>query len=362
MTHPLPPKTGRPMSIVIALVATLTVSACTAPPSGSDDPSGVSSDTDSPSTIASGLDAPWSVAFIEDTAVISERDSARILELDDSGETREIGAVPGVQPRGEGGLLGIAVHEEHLYAFFTTADDNRIVRFPVTGEPGSLGLGDPETVLSGIPAARTHNGGRIAFGPDGMLYATTGDAGDTGLAQDVDSLAGKILRLTPEGDIPSDNPFPDAYAYSIGHRNPQGIAWDAGDTLYASEFGQDRWDELNVIEAGSNYGWPDVEGIADTDGFVDPVQQWEPAEASPSGMTIAAGSIWIANLRGERLREIPLDDLTRSSEHGTGEFGRMRDAALGPDGAIWVLTNNTDGRGDPADTDDRLLRFEPPAE
>jgi len=216
-----------------------------------------------------------------------------------------------------------------------------------------------ETILDGIPAARVHNGGRIAFGPDGKLYATTGDAGDTSTAQDRDSLAGKILRLEPDGSVPADNPFPDSPIYSYGHRNPQGIAWDADGTLYASEFGQNTWDELNVIEPGANYGWPEVEGVAGDGRFVDPVQQFRPADASPSGMAVAGGAVYIAGLRGERLIEVPLSD-AGESDTATDGYGRLRDVIVAPDGALWVLTNNTDGRGRPGSEDDRILRFDPP--
>jgi glucose/arabinose dehydrogenase len=214
-------------------------------------------------------------------------------------------------------------------------------------------------VLEGIPAAGHHNGGRLAFGPDGMLYATAGDAGDTASAQDRDSLAGSILRMEPDGTVPRDNPFDGSPVYSYGHRNPQGLAWDSDGTLYASEFGQDTWDELNVIEPGGDYGWPEVEGIADDDRFIDPVQQWEPADASPSGIAVTDDSIWIANLRGARLTEVPLDDLGDSTEHLVEEHGRLRDVVVAPDDTLWVLTNNTDGRGDPGPGDDRILRFAP---
>jgi glucose/arabinose dehydrogenase len=213
-------------------------------------------------------------------------------------------------------------------------------------------------VIDGIPAAGNHNGGRIAFGPDGMLYVTAGDAGDRDSAQDVDALSGKILRLTPEGEVPDDNPFEGSPVYSFGHRNPQGIAWDADGTMYASEFGQDTWDELNVIEPGGNYGWPIVEGIADDEDFIDPVRQWQPSAASPSGIAVVDDDIVIANLRGERLRIVPLDELASASDWFTEEFGRLRDAVVAPDGSLWILTNNTDGRGDPSDGDDRILRLE----
>ena len=315
-----------------------------------------SSSGSAPPDVVTGLDAPWSIVVDDDMTLVSERDSGRVLEVTDDGGTREVGTVEGVSAGGEGGLLGLAVHDDHLYTYFTSADDNRVVRHELTGEPGSLALGDAETILDGIPSASFHNGGRIAFGPDDMLYVTTGDAGETDRAQDRESLGGKILRLTPEGEVPEDNPFDDSLVWTLGHRNPQGIAWDDDGTMYASEFGQDTWDELNVIEAGDNYGWPTVEGTADDDRFTDPVQQWSPDEASPSGIAIDDGSIWIANLRGERLREVPLDDVTTSTEHLVGEHGRLRDVAVATDGSLWVLTNNTDGRGEPRPGDPRRLR------
>ncbi|MFF4082721.1 PQQ-dependent sugar dehydrogenase [Streptomyces sp. NPDC001777] len=361
---------GRAASALLApLVVSAVLAGCTSRPDAS--PSGQPSATppasrpgesstgaDDGTAVASGLEAPWSIAFDGDAALLSERDSGRILGLDADGDQREVGTIEGVTPMREGGLLGIAVRDDHLYAYFTAGDENRLERFPLTGEPGSLGLGEPETILDGLDSASYHNGGRIAFGPDGMLYVTVGDAGNSPAAQDRGSLSGKILRLTPDGNVPADNPFEGSPIYSYGHRNPQGLAWDDDGTMYASEFGQDTWDELNVIEPGRNYGWPTVEGIAHDYRFVDPVQQWSPANASPSGMAIADGSIWIANLRGERLREVPLDDTSSSTEHLVGEHGRLRDVAVAPNGALWVLTNNTDGRGDPGPDDDRILRLD----
>lgn len=307
--------------------------------------------------MAQGLAAPWSIAFHEGTILISERDTARIRAVSVDGAVREVAVIDGVEPRGEGGLLGIAVHEGWLYAYSTAADENRVQRFTLSDAGGSIELGHPETILSGVAAATNHNGGRIAFGPDGMLYVTVGDAGDRESAQDLGSLSGKILRITLDGDIPEDNPFDGSPVYSLGHRNPQGLAWDENGTLYASEFGQDTWDELNVIEPGGNYGWPTVEGIAERDDYIDPVQQWAPDTASPSGIAIASESIFIANLRGERLREVPLSDVHVSAEHLVNAFGRLRDVAVAPDGALWVLTNNTDGRGDPREGDDRIVRI-----
>lgn len=305
-----------------------------------------------------GLEAPWSVAFLGDTALVSERDSGRILELADDGSTREIMAVEGVITGGEGGLLGLAIDEDdRLYVYSTGAGGNRIERYTLTGEPGSLGAAEPETILDGIPAARTHNGGRLAIGPDGLLYASVGDAGNRDAPQDPDSLGGKILRMTLDGDVPDDNPIPGSLVYSLGHRNVQGLAWAADGRLFATEFGQDTWDELNLITPGANYGWPVVEGIVGRAEFADPLQQWDPDEASPSGLAIVGGTLFIANLRGQVLRSVPLADTTSSVDYLAGEFGRLRDVASAPDGSLWVVTNNTDGRGDPSPGDDRVLRI-----
>lgn len=337
-----------PLLVSALVIGALALGGCAA----ADEPRSTTADAE---LIASDLEAPWSVAFLADgTALISERDTARILELRPDGTTRVVGTVGGVIPGGEGGLLGLAVDaDDRLYAYSTAANGNRIQRFDLAGSPVQLGA--PETVMDGLPSARTHNGGRIAFGPDGMLYATVGDAGDRQAAQDPDVLAGKILRMTPDGAAPPDNPVPGSLVYSLGHRNPQGIAWDAEGTLYAAEFGQDTWDELNVIEAGENYGWPVVEGIAGDDRFVDPVQQWNPADASPSGIAVVGDLLYIANLRGERLRTVPLDDLASTTESFVGEYGRIRDVVQAPDGSAWFVTSNRDGRGDPRSGDDVLV-------
>ena len=325
-----------------------------------------------PQTVVDGLESPWSIAFTGGTALVSQRDDGRVLELTGTGTdqaaTREVGRIPGVEHGGEGGLLGLAVREERgsawLYAYSTGADGNRIQRLELTGTPGALALDRAETVLDGMPAAGHHNGGRIAFGPDGMLYAGTGDAGDPASAQDPDSLAGKILRLTPDGGVPADNPDPSSPVYSRGHRNVQGLGWDADGTMFATEFGQNAWDELNIIEAGGNYGWPEAEGITGgarvERGFIDPVQQWTPDEASPSGLASVSGTLYVANLRGQVLRTVPAADPTASTEHWDGQYGRLRDAVVAPDGDVWVLTNNTDGRGRPDREDDRVLAFTPP--
>ncbi|UJP09645.1 PQQ-dependent sugar dehydrogenase [Microbacterium sp. KUDC0406] len=333
-------------------LAALVLTGCTATDPAP--PSDVGTPTATVRTLAQGLDAPWSVVRLDDGgALISQRDDGKIIEITPMGQQRTAGTVPDVVSGGEAGLNGLAVRDGMLYAYHATADDNRVVRMPITGEPGSRGLGAPETVIDGIPRAANHDGGRIAFGPDGMLYIGTGDAGQRERAQDPDYLGGKILRVTPEGDPAPGNPF-GTPVYSLGHRNVQGLAWKADGTMWASEFGQDTWDELNRVKPGGNYGWPLHEGIAGADGFVDPVAQWPPEEASPSGVAVIDGIVVVAGLRGERLWAV------RSAESWslfTGEYGRLRDVLPGPDGTIWLLTNNTDGRGTPHDGDDRLLQL-----
>ncbi|MEI5585304.1 MULTISPECIES: PQQ-dependent sugar dehydrogenase [unclassified Agromyces] len=319
-----------------------------------------------PQVLAEGLEAPWSVVRLPDGGVlVSERDSGRIVEVLDDGTLREVAVVEGVAAGGEGGLLGLAHlpgdggRGEALYAYHTGDADNRVVRMPLTGVAGDLGLGDPEPILTGIPRAGNHNGGRLAIGPDGFLYVTTGDAGDRGASQDPDSLAGKILRMTPDGEPAPDNPF-GSLVWSLGHRNVQGIAWDAAGGMWAAEFGQNTWDELNRIVPGGNYGWPEVEGRADDGRFTDPAVQWPTGEASPSGIAVVGDTVVVAALRGERLWWASPATGSPSEVVDTyaGEYGRFRDVIAGPDGELWALTNNTDGRGSPRDGDDRLLRIE----
>jgi glucose/arabinose dehydrogenase len=313
------------------------------------------------STVATDLQVPWSIVRLENgSTLISERDTARVLELPASGTVREVATIQEVRPGGEGGLLGLEVdaEQQYLYAYFTAAADNRVLRFSLTGEAGSLGLGDSQQIITGIPKAGNHNGGRIKFGPDRMLYVTTGDAGNGNAAQDVGSLSGKILRLTPTGGVPDDNPFTGSPVYSYGHRNPQGITWDDEGRMWASEFGQNTWDELNIIAPGQNYGWPVVEGIADRDGYVNPVAQWATSDASPSGLLWMRDTLFLAALRGERLWAIyPNPEGIDTVDWFTGEFGRLRDVVEGPDDSLWMLTNNT-ARGTPHPGDDKLLQVQ----
>lgn len=326
-------------------------------------------------TVTTGLTSPWGLAFLPDgSALISERDTAKIKRIATDGAVSTVGTVPGVKHGGEGGLLGIAVGPDfaadpQLYAYRTTDSGNEIVRMAYA--PGELG--EPKVLVDGIEAGAIHNGGRLAFGPDGLLYASTGEVGKRTPAQDQRSLNGKILRMTPDGAPAPGNPDPRTLVYSTGHRNVQGLAWDEAGQLWASEFGQNTWDELNLIHAGDNDGWPDVEGIsAGSDAgkdagkhageYVDPQRQWHTEDASPSGIAIAGGSVWMAALRGERLWQIPLTgDPDRPTGEPrawfSGEYGRLRTVMPAPDGSLWLITNNTDGRGDPKTGDDRILRI-----
>ncbi|MEO6826897.1 MAG: PQQ-dependent sugar dehydrogenase [Microbacteriaceae bacterium] len=346
------------------------------PPTPGQTPAVALQPTGETTTIQTGLSSPWSMLVLPSgSTLISERDSGRILERPADGGTRTAGTVPGVLHHGEGGLLGLAAPKAtgggdpaFVYAYLTTTEDNRVVRMPLGGTAGHYALGAPQEILTGIPKASNHNGGRIAFGPDGMLYITVGDASRPDNAQSLRSLGGKILRITADGANPIDNPFPDSPVYSLGHRNPQGIGWDARGTMWSSEFGQNTWDELNIITPGANYGWPIVEGIGHQTPYVDPVYQWPTDLASPSGLAVAGDTIFMAALGGKRLWVLypTAGAAVQAVQWYPDAFGRLRDVAVvdgaavvdGPGGgqALWLLTNNTDGRGTPREGDDRIVQ------
>ncbi|MFE9857066.1 PQQ-dependent sugar dehydrogenase [Streptomyces sp. NPDC005780] len=325
------------------------------------------------STLTEGLESPWGLAKLPDgDLLVGSRDKGTITRIHaKSGKKTLLGTVPGVAPAGEGGLLGLAVSPDYgtdhlVYAYFTTASDNRIARMLYDEDgttPGQL-LGAPDTILRGIPKGAIHNGGRIAFGPDRMLYAGTGETGDDGRAQDKESPAGKILRMTPDGEPLHGNPQADSVVYSYGHRNVQGLAWDGHKQLWAAEFGQDTWDELNRIVPGGNYGWPEAEGKAGKAGFLDPVAQWKTSEASPSGIAFVKGSIWMAGLRGERLWRIPLsgtadkEPLAAPQSFLEGKYGRLRTVLAAGGNKLWLVTSETDSRGTPKPGDDKILVVE----
>ncbi len=318
-------------------------------------------------TVAEGLGTPWGLVELPGgDLLVGSRDTGVVHHVAaDGGKVTEAGEVPGVQrePGNEGGLLGLALGaDEMVYAYVTSASDNRIVRMTYDADgPEGNRLGAPDTVFRGIPKGGRHNGGRIAFGPDKMLYVGTGEAGDPALAQDEESLGGKILRMTPDGEPARGNPDPGSVVYSYGHRNVQGLAWDDEKRLWAAEFGDQEWDELNLIEPGRNYGWPEAEGRENREGMVDPVVQWATPDASPSGIAYADGSVWMASLRGERLWRIPLDGTEASADPQAffdGEYGRLRTVQRASDGDLLLVTNETDLRGTPEEGDDRILRLE----
>jgi glucose/arabinose dehydrogenase len=338
---------------------TATASAASSPtgtPAGSAAPTGPP-DLAAPETVATGLRTPWGLAFLPDGgALVAQRGDGRILQVrPGQGKPREVYDVPGVAAAGEGGLLGLAVARDFaatglVYAYLTAKADNRVVRFK---------LGDrtpPQVVFDGIDKAGIHNGGRIAFGPDGMLYVGTGDAGNGTAAQNRDDSNGKILRLTPDGRPAPGNPFDGSPVWSMGHRNVQGMAWDASGKMYGIEFGQNRYDEVNVIQPGRNYGWPAVEGKGGDKRYVDPIVTWTTDEASPSGAAIAGRTLYVAALKGQRLWTVPLDGGEPKAEL-SGRYGRLRTVAVAPAGALWLTTAKTHRRGDPKAGDDRILRF-----
>lgn len=310
-------------------------------------------------TVATGLATPWGLAFLPDgTAVVTERDSRRVLTIDSEREVRKVGDFGSLPQYGESGLLGVAVSPEFdddraLFFYVTTEDDNRIVR----AELRDGRLGEPEPILTGIPRGFTHDGGRLTFGPDGYLYASTGETGDRPLAQDPQSLGGKILRIDTDGTPAPGNPDPSSPVYTLGHRNVQGLAIDDDGNLWASEFGDQEFDELNLIEAGNNYGWPEVEGVGGGRDFTDPQVTWRTDVASPSGLAWLDGRLWMASLRGERLWSVRVEDgrAVGRRDWFVGKYGRLRTVAVAPDGTLWVTTSNRDTRGEPAKDDDRIL-------
>ncbi len=311
--------------------------------------------------LARGLEVPWGLVFLPNgDALVGERMNGRVHRVRRTGGRRHVGTVTGLAPdAGEGGLLGLAVgptfaRDRWVYAYYSTASDNRIVRMRYSNGR----LGRKHLLLGGIPVNSIHNGGRLAFGPSGLLFATTGDAADGSQAQDRGSLAGKILRLTPRGGIPAGNPFGN-YVWSYGHRNPQGIAFDRRGRLWAAELGQNVRDEMNRIRKGHNYGWPVVEGGDGPGPFHDPFVTWPTSECSPSGIAIAGGRAWVGALRGQSLYGVRLNGprARRKVRYFQGRFGRIRTVQTAPDGSLWITTSNRDGRNTPRATDDRVIRI-----
>ncbi|MGW0231104.1 PQQ-dependent sugar dehydrogenase [Actinopolymorpha singaporensis] len=342
-------------------------------------------------TLVTHLDVPWGVAFLPDgSALVTERAKRRILRVGPrrtaSGEltVTPLTSVEGVYSNNEGGLLGIAAsprfaRDKTVFVYYTTKVDNRIARMRLVGPRPR-----PEAIVTGIPLAGVHNGGRLAFGPDGYLYASTGDASRAGASQDVRNLGGKILRMTTDGKPPPGNPFPGSLVWSYGHRNPEGMAWDASGRMYVAEIGEAMWDELNLVLPGRNYGWPKVQGMGRMAGMTNPVAVWRPEVGVTDGIAIIGHAAIITCLRGQRIYLVdlgrPIDFAsTRIVGTGTGEasirwrpaagvlgrplaalvgkYGRLRAAVVAPDGSVWLTTSNRDGRNQPVAEDDRIIRL-----
>lgn len=313
--------------------------------------------------LASELRVPWAIDFSGESTYVSERDGAIVrVAADGTVERKAASLQKTLYLQGEAGFLGFALAPDfpetgRAFAYYTYEESGQAFNRIVALEEREDAWEEVGVLLDGIPGAYVHDGGRLAIGPDGYLYATTGDAGDGKLAQLPDNLAGKTLRLGLNGEVPGDNPMPGSYVYSYGHRNPQGIAWDAAGTMYASEHGPSGnpggHDELNRIEPGANYGWPDVFGDAEQEGMTSPLYHTGDPAIAPSGIALDdQGQLLVAALRGEALFRYDLE--TGAIETLLEGEGRLRDVKV-RDGRIYAVTNNTDGRGVPAAGDDRLL-------
>ena len=343
-----------------------------------------------PKIIVENLTIPWDIAFLPDpsnpsgqanTLLVTER-AGMLFHIDPAAGSKNSIAISGVEHAGEGGLLGIVLHPKFsatavdgvpseggknnwLYLYITyrkgQAIENKVERYVFKDNT----LSEKKTIIAGIPGSQNHDGGRMEFGPDGLLYITTGDAGKEELAQNTNSLAGKILRVNESGAIPKDNPFGNA-VYSYGHRNPQGLAFDEQGRLWATEHGrsgaESGLDELNLIIIGQNYGWPDSQGDTVLANTVAPKAHsgatvtWAPASAS-----YYQGRVFFGGLRGEALYEAVLEgeQVKEIKEHFKGEFGRIRTVRLAPDGMLYLTTSNRDGRGDISEGDDKIIIINP---
>lgn len=324
-------------------------------------------------TIATELEVPWALAFLPDKSLLVTERPGRVRMITKDGKLlpEPLLTLPVVQKiQGEGGLLGIALHPDfrsnkYVYIYYTyenTGDNsfNRVARYSLENNK----LINETIIVDDIPGALFHDGGRIKFGPDKLLYITTGDSQEPSLAQDTSSLAGKILRVTDEGTPAPGNPF-ETRVYSYGHRNPQGIAWDQKGKLWQTEHGRSNptgFDEVNLIQPGRDYGWPEIEGNETKKGMETPKRNSGPSITwAPGGATIVNNSLFFTGLAGQTLYEavIQNDQVIELKEHFTGEFGRLRDVMTGPDGMLYVTTSNKDGRGAPKAGDDKILRINP---
>lgn len=321
--------------------------------------------------VAENLDTPWEIVFLpEGDMLVTERPgTVRYVNPEGKLAAEPIAEVEGAMEIGEGGLLGMTLHPDfetngYVYLYYTYSGQgsntlNRVVRMRYENET----LSNQEIMLDAIPGASNHNGGRIAFGPDGNLYITTGDAQEPSLAQNTSSLAGKILRVTPEGEPAPGNPFANEI-YSYGHRNPQGLAWDSQGKLWSTEHGrsgiQSGFDEVNLIQEGGNYGWPDIQGDETQNGMIAPILNSGSATTwAPAGAAIFQNTLYFVGLRGSSLYETSIQEnsLGELNQLFAEEYGRLRIAVLGPDNYLYIATSNNDGRGVVKEGDDKIIRI-----
>lgn len=341
-------------ALVAGLVQSAGASESRAPAAAAGEPTDIT-------TVSTGYSIPWGIHWLPDNsaALVTERDTFKVTP---DGQRTEIGSVPESQTTGgEGGLMGVAVDPQwesnhFVYVMHTSSEGNRIARMTYDG----TGLTGYTALLKGITKNRYHNGGRLAFGPDGFLYATTGDAQNSALAQDENSLNGKILRMTTDGDPAPGNPFGN-HVFSLGHRNPQGIAFDPQGRLWEAELGENARDELNLVKSGANYGWPVCEGTCSEPGMTNPKATWTTAEASPSGIAVVDSAVYMASLRGERLWQIPInagdENVGAPKAHYVGTYGRLRGVTKVPGAdALWLSTTNADGNGGEPAGADKIFR------
>ncbi len=320
--------------------------------------------------LATNLNIPWDIAFLPEKQILVTERGGKLLLINSDKAPIE---VEGVKHTGEGGLLGIALHPDFnnnsfIYLYLTSAQDNKTVNRVERYKYTNHSLSDRKVIVQGIEGSRNHDGGALRFGQDKLLYITTGDAEKPNLAQDKKSLNGKVLRVTDEGAIPSDNPFGNQ-VYSYGHRNPQGIAWDDKGNLWESEHGrsgiESGFDELNLIEKGANYGWPTIQGSQEKEGMKTPIiHSGEVNTWAPAGLEFVNGYLYFTGLRGESLYKTQVVDnkMALFERRIEKAYGRLRAIKLGPDGMLYVTTSNKDGRGQAKQGDDKLLRVNPSLE
>lgn len=320
-------------------------------------------------SVAENLDTPWGIVFLPDNSILVTERKGTIQRIN-GGQKTQIAQISNAKEIGEGGLLGITLDPDFssnnfVYLYYTYNADgdntlNRVVRMTYQNNK----LSNEKILVDAIPGASNHNGGRIKFGPDNFLYIATGDAQEPSLAQDTKTLAGKILRVTTDGKAALGNPF-NNLVYSYGHRNVQGLSWDEQGNLWTTEHGrsgiQSGLDEINLIESGKNYGWPDIEGDKTQNGMETAKRNSGDITWAPAGAAFVGDSLFFAGLRGQALYEavIKSNEVTEVKEHFKNEFGRIREVALGPDGLLYITTSNLDGRGTPASGDDKIIRINP---